>query len=64
MDPLSASIVNAATASTQLQLADQVQTSVLKKALDIEASAALALVQSLPSASAASGLGTLVDVYA
>lgn len=64
MDSISAAIVNASIAQSQSTTAQQVSIAVLKKAMDIEASTALALVQSLPQVSGGSALGSLVDVYA
>lgn len=60
-------MVNAFVANKQVMLEQQVQVSVLKKALDVQASGALALLQALPTAMplAPSGsLGTQVNVYA
>lgn len=66
MDPLSAAIVNTAQGLQQNALHEQVATSVLKNALDIQAASAAALIAALPQPQPASGssLGSLVNVYA
>lgn len=64
MDSLSAAIVNASVSQSQAMVAQQAQIAVLKKAMDIEASAALALVQALPQVPSSGALGSLIDVYA
>ncbi|MDD2545825.1 MAG: putative motility protein [Burkholderiaceae bacterium] len=65
---LTNSLVNTATAQASRQTADAVNIGVLKKALDIQASAAATLLQALPPAPpalATSGpLGTQVNTYA
>lgn len=66
MDSLSAAIVNTAQSLQQASLQQQVATSVLKSALDIQAASAAALIQALPQPQLATSgsLGTLVNTYA
>lgn len=64
VDPLSAAIVNASVTMSQTQTAQQVDIAVLKKAMEIQANAAMALLQALPAPSPDGGLGQLVDVRA
>lgn len=64
MDSLSAAIVNTSVALAQTQAAQQVAIAVLKKAMDIDASAAAALVQALPPPPPAGAIGGLIDVWA
>ena len=65
MDVSPAALVNAAVAMQQVSTAQDVQLSVLKKAMDVQASAAMALLQGvtghLPLASSGA-LGTQVNV--
>ncbi|HEX5755548.1 MAG TPA: putative motility protein [Arenimonas sp.] len=64
MDSLSASIINASVTMAQTQTAQQIDIAVLKKAMEIQASAAAALLQALPAPVPAGALGQLVDVRA
>ena len=57
MDISPAALVNAATQMQQSQVAQTVQFLVLKKAMDIQATGALALLQALPLATSGN-LGT------
>ena len=65
MDVSPAALVNAAVAMQQVSTAQDIQLSVLKKAMDVQASAAMALLQgvtgNLPLASSGA-LGTQVNV--
>ncbi|NCN71712.1 MAG: putative motility protein [Betaproteobacteria bacterium] len=56
-------LVNASTQMQQSQVAQTAQVLVLKKAMDIQASGALALLQALPLASSGN-LGTQVNTMA
>ncbi|MBD8526837.1 putative motility protein [Pseudomarimonas arenosa] len=66
MDSLSASIINTAVGLSQAQAQQAIQTQVLKTALNMQAAAAAALVQALPTPGLASSgsVGTLLNVYA
>ena len=66
MDLSVESLASSGMMQQQMQLAQDVQTSVLKKALDEQASAAATLLQALPQpALATSGtLGTQVNTFA
>ncbi len=48
MDVSTTALVNAAVQTQQANLAQDVQVSVLKKALDVQASGAMALLQAIP----------------
>ncbi len=64
MDVSTAALVNAAVQTQQAQLAQEVQVSVLKKALDVQENGAMALLQAIPATLplATSGpLGTQVN---
>jgi hypothetical protein len=63
MDISPAALVNAATQMQQSQVAQTAQVLVLKKAMDIQATGALALLQALPLATSGS-LGTQVNTMA
>jgi len=63
MDISPAALVNAATQMQQGQVAQTAQVLVLKKAMDIQASGALALLQALPLATSGN-LGTQVNTTA
>jgi hypothetical protein len=59
-------MVNAVAANKQAQLEQQVQVSVLKTALDAQASGALALLQAMPAVlplAPSGSLGTHVNLY-
>lgn len=64
MDVSTAALVNAAVQTQQAHLAQEVQVSVLKKALDVQESGAMALLKAIPATLplATSGpLGTQVN---
>lgn len=64
MDISSASLINASTQMQQSQVAQSAQLLVLKKAMDIQASTALALLQALPTnlpLATSGNVGTLVN---
>ena len=63
---LTSAILQTATAAAQRETADAVQVTVLRKAMDINAAAAVQLIEALPAPQlAASGtLGTQVNTYA
>ncbi len=63
MDVSPAALVNAATQMQQNQVAQAAQVLVLKKAMDIQATGALALLQALPLATSGN-LGTQVNTMA
>jgi hypothetical protein len=63
MDISPAALVNAATRMQQNQVTQMAQVLVLKKATDIQASGALALLQPLPLATSGN-LGTQVNILA
>ncbi len=63
MDISPAALVNAVTQMQQSQVAQTAQVLVLKKAMDIQASGALALLQALPLATSGN-LGTQVNTMA
>lgn len=63
MDVSPAALVNAATQMQQRQVAQAAQVLVLKKAMDIQATGALALLQALPLATSGN-LGTQVNTMA
>jgi hypothetical protein len=63
MDISPAALVNASTQMQQSQVAQTAQVLVLKKAMDIQATGALALLQALPLATSGS-LGTQVNTMA
>lgn len=63
MDISPAALVNASTQMQQSQVTQAVQVLVLKKALDAQATGALALLQALPLATSGN-LGTQVNVMA
>ena len=66
MDISPTAMVNAVVATKQVELEQQVQVSVLKTALDAQATGALALLQAMPAVlpTAPSGnLGTQVNLY-
>ena len=63
MDVSPAALVNAATQMQQSQVAQAAQVLVLKKAMDIQATGALALLQALPLATSGN-LGTQVNTMA
>ena len=63
MDISPAALVNAATQMQQSQVAQMAQVLVLKKAMDIQATGALALLQALPLATSGH-LGTQVNTRA
>ena len=63
MDISPAAMVNAATLMQQSQVAQTAQVLVLKKAMDIQANGALALLQALPLATSGN-LGTQVNTMA
>ena len=56
--------VQAATSAAQSPTADAVQISVLKKALDSQASGAAQLIEALPQLATSGSLGRNVDTYA
>ena len=65
MDPLTASLMSSANALSQLQFSQQVGYAVLRKAMDVDAASAAALIQAIPQPPPASGaLGGLFDAYA
>lgn len=64
MDVSPAALVNAVVEMRQAETAQAVQVSVLKKSMDVQASAALALLQALPAQlplAASGNLGTQVN---
>lgn len=63
MDISPAALVNAATQMQQSQVAQTAQVLVLKKAMDLQATGALALLQALPLATSGN-LGTQVNTMA
>ena len=63
MDISPAALVNAATQMQQSHVAQTAQVLVLKKAMDIQATGALALLQALPLATSGN-LGTQVNTMA
>ena len=63
MDVSPAALVNAATQMQQSQVTQTAQVLVLKKAMDIQATGALALLQALPLATSGN-LGTQVNTMA
>ncbi len=63
MDISPAALVNASTQMQQSQVAQMAQILVLKKAMDIQATGALALLQALPPATSGN-LGTQVNTMA
>ena len=63
MDISPAAMVNAATQMQQSQVAQTAQVLVLKKAMEIQANGALALLQALPLATSGN-LGTQVNTMA
>ena len=63
MDVSPAALVNAATQMQQSQVTQAAQVLVLKKAMDIQATGALALLQALPLATSGN-LGTQVNALA
>ena len=63
MDISPAALVNAATQMQQSQVAQTAQVLVLKKAMDIQATGALALLQALPLVTSGN-LGTQVNTMA
>ena len=63
MDISPAALVNAVTQMQQSQVAQTAQVLVLKKAMDIQATGALALLQALPLATSGN-LGTQVNTMA
>ena len=63
MDISTAALVNAATQIQQSQVGQTAQVLVLKKAMDIQATGALALLQALPLATSGN-LGTQVNALA
>ena len=63
MDVSPAALVNAATQMQQSQVAQTAQVLVLKKAMDLQATGALALLQALPLATSGN-LGTQVNTRA
>ena len=60
MDISSTALVNASTQMQQSQVAQRAQVLVLKKAMDIQATGALALLQALPLATSGN-LGTQIN---
>lgn len=67
MNVSAAGLVNASTQASQSQLAQSVQVSVLKKAMDVQATGAMTLLQSLPGSLPLANegqLGTKVNVMA
>lgn len=64
MDSLSAAIVNASVTLAQTQTSQQIDIAVLKKAMEIQATAAQALLQALPPPTPSGSLGQLLDVRA
>ena len=58
------SIAAVASANTAAQTETAVQLSVLKKAIDIEAAGALALVQAVPAPPPVAGAGGVVNTWA
>ncbi len=63
MDVSPTALVNASTQMQQAQVAQSAQVLVLKKAMDIQATGALALLQALPLATSGN-LGTQVNTMA
>ena len=66
MDVSPTAMVSAVVANKQAQLEQQVQVSVLKTALDAQATGALALLQAMPAVlpvAATGSLGTQINVY-
>lgn len=64
MDVSPTALVNAAAQTQQANLAQEVQVSVLKKALDVQASGTLALLQAIPAnlpLATSGSLGTQVN---
>lgn len=64
MDVSSTALVNAAVQTQQANLAQEVQISVLKKALDVQASGAMVLLQAIPAnlpLATSGSLGTQVN---
>lgn len=64
MDVSTAALVNAAVQTQQAHLAQEVQVSVLKKALDVQESGAMALLQAIPATlplATSGSLGTQVN---
>jgi len=59
MDVSPAGLVNAAVEMKQAQTAEAVQISVLKKAMDVQATAALSLLQAVPGNLPLASTGTL-----
>ena len=59
MDVSPAGLVNAAVEMKQAQAAEAVQISVLKKAMDVQATAALSLLQAVPGNLPLASTGTL-----
>jgi len=65
MDPLSAAIVSSAAALSQVQFSQQVSYAVLRRAMDVEAASAAALLQAIPPPPRIGGTtGGLIDAYA
>lgn len=66
MDVSPSAMVSAVVANKQAQLEQQVQVSVLKTALDAQATGALALLQAMPAVlplAPSGNLGTQVNLY-
>ncbi|THG79297.1 putative motility protein [Pseudomonas sp. A-1] len=57
-------MASAALAMQQQQLSQNIQTSVLKKALDAESSTTTQLLQSMPQLATEGTLGTRINTYA
>ena len=57
-------MASAALAMQQQQLAQNIQTTVLKKALDAESSTTTQLLQAMPQLATEGTLGTRIDTYA
>ena len=66
MDPLTASIIDTASALKSQQLAGEMNVRLLDKALDAQAQQALSLLSTLPAGDAPSGggVGQLLDIVA
>jgi len=66
MDPLTASIIDTASALKSQQLAGEMNVRLLDKALDAQAQQALSLLSTLPAGGAPSGggVGQLLDIVA
>ena len=59
MDVSTTALVNAAVQTQQANLTQEVQVSVLKKAMDVQASSAMALLQAIPANLPLAQTGTL-----